>query len=76
MKPQQNRYARGILIGSRIDCEEAARQIREAGENRRELCARWNKNWDTIQHIVVNLRNHGFDCGDFLKEGPKPKDKP
>ena len=75
LKPQQKRYANGILIGSRIDCETAARHIREAGENRRELAAAWGKSWVSLQNLVVELRNQGFDCGEFLKEGPKPKVK-
>lgn len=62
---------RSILIGSRIDCEEAARQISECASYA-ELAARWGKTEDRIKHIVLELRDLGYDCG-VSKTGPKPK---
>lgn len=60
-----------ILVGSRIDFEEASRQIRECASYA-ELAARWSKSEDRVRHIVLELRDRGFDCG-VSKTGPKPK---
>lgn len=62
---------RTILVGSRIDFEEAAKQLRECSSYA-DLAKRWGRSVDRVKHIAMELRDLGFDCGE-TKYGPKPK---
>lgn len=63
---------RGILIGTRIDCEDAARIIRET-PNREELAKRFGRTRERMRRLIWELREAGYDCGDWGKNG-RPKD--
>lgn len=59
---------RTILIGTRIDLETAARIIRETPD-RDELARRFGRTRARMRHIIWELREAGYDCGEWGKAG-------
>lgn len=62
---------RTLLVGSRIDFDEAAKQLREDGDYA-VTAARWGRTIGRVRNIAMELRDRGLDCGE-TKYGPKPK---
>ena len=62
---------RTLLVGSRIDYAEAAKQLREDGDYA-VTAARWGRTVGRVRNIALELRDLGYDCGE-TRYGPKPK---
>jgi hypothetical protein len=66
---------RGVLIGSWIHLEQAA-AMAAAQPDRQALAKAWGKSLDRTNHIILELRDRGLDCGPWPdKPGPKPGTK-
>ena len=66
---------RGVLICTRLDCETAAEIIRNTPD-RSELAAIFHRSRARMRGVIWELRELGYDCGEWGAPGRPPvKDK-